>query len=136
MSDTLHGWDCFKSLQDVYVAGVPFDLAIRADIRSPLPSLSIDIHLQRHPALWTMFTDMLNSDGLVYMCECVSIQAYTHLYIQCEHIKLGVFFFIHFMHYLNNAIAVADQLHLRLQLNEKGRFEKHILRPTRGAVVE
>lgn len=59
------------SLQDVYVAGVPFDLAIRADILSPLPSLSIDIHLQRHPALWTMFTDMLNSDGLVYMCECV-----------------------------------------------------------------
>lgn len=37
----------------------------------PLESLSIDIHLQRHPALWTMFTDMLNSDGLVYICECV-----------------------------------------------------------------
>ncbi len=69
------------------MAGVLFDLAIRADIRS----LSIDIHLQRHPALWTVFTDMLNSDGLVYMCECVFIQAYKHLYIQCEHIQLGVF---------------------------------------------
>lgn len=82
------------SLQDVHVkllAGVPFDLAIRADILSPLASLSKDIHLQRHPALWTMFTDMLNSDGLMYACMCVCIQAQMSVYIlecQWEHVKL------------------------------------------------